>query len=44
MDFTTANQILAVVGQLVDQERFEVLNTLQAIPEWNELVTEATEV
>ena len=44
MDFTTANQILAVVGQLVDQERFEVLNALQAISEWNELVTEATEV
>ena len=43
MDFTTANQILAVVGQLVDQERFEVLNVLQAIPEWNELVAEARE-
>jgi len=43
MDFTTANQILAVVGQLVDQKRFKVLDVLQAIPEWNELVAEATE-
>jgi len=44
MDFTTANQVLAIVNVLIEQEKFDVLEVLQSIPEWNELVTEATEV
>jgi hypothetical protein len=44
MDFTTANQILCVVNVLIEQEKFDVLEVLQSIPEWNELVTESTEV
>ena len=44
MDFTTANQLLTVVNVLIEQEKFDVLEVLQSIPEWNELITESTEV
>lgn len=44
MDFTTANQLLAIVNILIEQEKFDVLEVLQSIPEWNELITESTEV
>ena len=44
MDFTTANQLLTVVNILIEQEKFDVLEVLQSIPEWNELITESTEV
>lgn len=44
MDFTTANQLLAVVNVLIEQEKFDVLEVLESIPEWNELITESTEV
>ena len=43
MDYKTQGNILAVVNQLVNEEKFDVLEVLESIPEWNEVVKEASD-
>jgi len=44
MDFSTGNTILAVINHLIDNDRQDVLDVLQEIPQWNELVDQATDM
>ena len=44
MDFSTGNTILAVINHLIDNDRQDVLDVLQGIPQWNELVDQATDM
>ena len=44
MDFSTGNTILAIVNHLIDNSREDVLDVLQKIPQWNELVDQATDM
>lgn len=44
MDFSTGNTILAIVNYLIDNDRQDVLDVLQEIPQWNELVDQATDM
>jgi len=44
MDFSTGNTILAVINHLIDNDRQDVLDVLGRIPQWNELVDQATDM
>ena len=44
MDFSTGNTILAVINHLIDNNRQDVLDVLQGIPQWNELVDQAVDM
>lgn len=44
MDFSVGNTILAVINYLIDNDRQDVLDVLQGIPQWNELVDQATDM
>lgn len=44
MDFSTGNTILAIINHLIDNNRQDVLDVLQEIPQWNELVDQATDM
>ena len=44
MDFSTGNTILAVINHLIDNDRQDVLDVLQGIPQWNELVDQAVDM
>jgi hypothetical protein len=44
MDFSTGNTILAVINHLIDNDRQDVLDVLGGIPQWNELVDQATDM
>jgi hypothetical protein len=44
MDFSIGNTILAVINHLIDNDRQDVLDVLQGIPQWNELVDQATDM
>ena len=35
MDFSTGNTILAIINHLIDNNRQDVLDVLQEIPQWN---------
>lgn len=39
--FTISNNIQAIVNELIEQDRQDILNVLESIPEWNELVDSA---
>ncbi len=43
MDFESSNQIQAVINHLIDTDRQDILDVLESIPEWNELVTQAAD-
>ena len=44
MDFSAGNTILAVINHLIDNDRQDVLDVLQGIPQWNELVDQAVDM
>ena len=44
MDFESSSQIQAVINYLIDNERQDILDILGGIPEWNELVDQATDI
>jgi hypothetical protein len=44
MDFSVGNTILAVINHLIDNDRQDVLDVLGEIPQWNELVDQATDM
>jgi len=44
MDFSVGNTILAVINHLIDNDRQDVLDVLGGIPQWNELVDQATDM
>ena len=44
MDFESSSQIQAVINHLIDNERQDILDILGGIPEWNELVDQATDI
>jgi hypothetical protein len=44
MDFESSSQIQAVINHLIDTDRQDVLEVLGSIPEWNELVTQASDI
>lgn len=44
MDFSTGNTILAIINYLIDNDRQDVLDVLGGIPQWNELVDQATDM
>lgn len=44
MDFESSSQIQAVINQLIDNGRQDVLDVLGKIPEWNELVNQAADI
>ena len=44
IDFSTGNNILAVINYLTNNDMQDVLNILGGIPEWNELVDQAVDM
>ena len=44
MDFSVGNTKLAVINHLIDNDRQDVLDVLGGIPQWNELVDQATDM
>ena len=44
MDFESSSQIQAVINHLINNERQDILDILGGIPEWNELVDQATDI
>ena len=44
IDFSTGNNILAVINYLINNDMQDVLNILGGIPEWNELVDQAVDM
>ena len=44
MDFESSSQIQAVINHLIDNGHQDVLDILGKIPEWNELVTQASDI
>ncbi len=44
MDFESSSQIQAVINYLIDNSHQDVLDILGKIPEWNELVDQATDI
>jgi hypothetical protein len=44
MDFESSSQIQAVINHLIDNGHQDVLDILGEIPEWNELVNQATDI
>ena len=44
MDFESSSQIQAVINHLINNERQDILDILGGIPEWNELVYQATDI
>jgi hypothetical protein len=44
VEFESASQIQAVINHLIDNDHQDILDMLEKIPEWNELVTQASEI
>lgn len=44
MDFESSSQIQAVINYLIDNGHQDILDMLGNIPEWNELVTQASDI
>jgi hypothetical protein len=44
MDFESSSQIQAVINYLIDNDHQDILDMLGNIPEWNELVTQASDI